>query len=129
MTHFICSTHTNHTNYVEYEKASGKNHNVIKRRFTVMGGHGLCNKNLITPQGVITPVHKQEDMDWLNSLDSFQSDIKKKFISVMKHNREPEKVAKDMIQKDGSAPKTSKDYVVKDIKSRSYTSNITSSSL
>ena len=123
MSHFIYSTHTNPVNYVEYDTTSGKNHNVIKRRFTVAGGHGLCNKNLVTPQGVVTKVERQEDMDWLNSLPAFQQDIKKGFIIVTKTKKDPEKMVKDMILRDGSAPKIPDDYKVSDNKNHSYVSN------
>jgi hypothetical protein len=130
MTHYIYSTHTNPIQYVEYDPNSGRNHNVIKRRFVVAGGHGLCNKNLVTPQGVVTPVERQEDMDWLLSLDSFNADIKKGFIQVTKKKEEAEKmVQKYMMPKDGSAPKTPKDYKVRDPSTNSYITNRVPSTL
>lgn len=121
MTYYIYSTHTNPVQYVEYDTNSMRNHNVIKRRFLVAGGHGLCNKNLITPQGVITVVSREEDMQWLESLDSFKSDKEKGFIRVMKRKEEPEKVVnRDMNKRDGSAPKTPNDYKVRDKDTYSY---------
>lgn len=111
MSFYIYSTHTNPVQYVEYDKSANKNHNVIKRRFIVSGGHGLCNKALITPQGVITRVDSQEEMDWLNSVPAFIEDIKKGFITVTKRKEESEKVVKNMQPKDGSAPKTANDYI------------------
>jgi hypothetical protein len=111
MSYYIYSTHTNPVQYVKYETNSNKNHNVIQRRFLVNGGHGLCNKALVTPQGVVTFVKTQEEMDWLNSIPAFQNDIKKGFITVTKRKEEPEKIAKNMTAKDGSAPKTERDYV------------------
>jgi hypothetical protein len=123
MTHYIYSTHTNAITYVEYDRESGRNHNVIKRRFNVAGGHGVCNKNMITPQGVVTRVDKDEDMDWLYGLDSFKKDINKGFIKVIKRREDPERVVnKDMTLKDGSAPKTPKDYKESDGSNRSYSS-------
>jgi hypothetical protein len=111
MSFYIFSTHTNPVQYVEYDLSSNKNHNVIKRRFLVAGGHGLCNKALVTPQGVITRVDTQEEMDWLNSLPAFKSDIAKGFITVTKRREESEKVVKNMVRRDNSAPKTEKDFV------------------
>jgi len=129
MTHFIYSTHTNPIQYVEYDMTSAKNHNVIKRRFHVAGGHGLCNKNLVTPQGVVTRVDREEDMDWLISLPAFQGDIKKGFIRYSKRKEEPEKmVKKDMNLQDGSAPKTPRDYKVASVDSEPYTYTSTSAS-
>lgn len=105
MSHYIFSTHTNPICYVEYAPQnpnSPKNHNSIIRRFTVAGGHGLCNKHMFTPQGVVTTVDRQEDMDWLNSLESFKNDIINGFIRVTKRREEPEKIVKkDMNTRDG----------------------------
>jgi len=130
MTHYIYSTHTNAVRYVEWDKTSGKNHNVVKRGFVVAGGHGLCNKNLVTPQGVITRVDNDETMDWLNSLDSFKKDITKGFIRVTRKKEESEKMVKrDMNSKDGSAPKTPEDYKVRDSSTRSYTSTAANATL
>lgn len=129
--HYVYSTHTNSVNYVEFEKNTNRNYNIIKRSFTIAGGHGLCTKNLVTPQGVLTIVHKDEDMEWLLSLPSFQKDIKNGYIRHSKRKEETEKVVrKDMRLKDGSAPKTPSDYKVRDPASRSYaTSNAMSPTL
>ena len=130
MTHYIYSTHTNPIRYAEFDKESGKNHNVIKRGFLVAGGHGLCNKNLVTPQGVVTVVDRDEDMEWLYGLEAFKSDINKGFIRVTKRREETEKVVKrDMNPKDGSSPRTPKDYKVSDGSTLSYTSNSASATL
>jgi len=123
MSHFIYSTHTNTINYVEYDTASSKNHNVIKRKFIVAGGHGLCNKQLVTPQGVVTRVEKDQDLDWLMTLPAFVSDIKKGFIRVQKRKEDSEKVVnRDMNQRDGSAPILPKEYKPSDGTHHSYSS-------
>jgi hypothetical protein len=130
MTYYIYSTHTNGITYVEYDKVAGKNHNVIKRRFNVAGGHGMCNKNLVTPQGVITRVDRDEDMEWLNSLSAFKRDIENGYIRVMKRKEESEKVVKrDMNPKDGSSPRTPADYRNSDGSMRSYVSNSVAATL
>lgn len=122
MTHYIYSTHTNPIAYVEYDKNSGRNHNVIKRRFLVEGGHGLCNKNFITPCGVVTRVERDEDMEWLSSLPAFKKDIDLGFIRVTKRKEESDKIVRrDMNSKDGSAPKTPGDYKASEASNRSYT--------
>lgn len=130
MTYYVYSTHTNSITYVEYDPNSGKNHNVIKKRFNIAGGHGLCNKNLVTPHGVVTRVDKDEDMEWLYSLESFKKDIENGFIRVTKRKEDPEKVVnRDMNPKDGSAPKTPKDYKPSEATPNSYTSTSASSIL
>ena len=112
MTYYIYSTRTNPVRYVEYNTNSSKNYNVIKRSFVIEGGHGLCNKHFITPEGVVTIVKDEETMQWLKSLKSFQTDEKNGFIRVRKKNENSAKVVKfDMNPKDNCAPLTPKDYV------------------
>jgi len=112
MTHYVTSTHTNSIQYVEFDNNCNKNHNVIKKRFVIQGGHGLANKHFITPEGVVTRVESDEDMEWLMGLPTFQKHIKKGFIRVMKRKEDPEKTVKrDMQDTDGSSPKTPKDYI------------------
>jgi hypothetical protein len=111
-------------NFVEYETNTRKNHNIVKRRFMVAGGHGLCNKNFVTPQGVVTVVEDEDTMNWLNSLDSFKRSIDRGYIRVTKRREDPEKIVKkDMNLRDGSSPKTPKDYKVVDGAIQSYTVN------
>jgi hypothetical protein len=84
----------------------------------------LCTKNLVTPQGVLTIVHRDADMEWLLSLPSFQKDIQNGYIRYTKRKEETEKIArKDMNLKDGSAPKTPADYKIRDSASRAYSVN------
>ena len=123
MTHYIYSTHTNTIRYVEYDLTTNKNHNVVKRQLTVAGGHGLANKILITPEGVVTRVDRDDDMEWLKNLPAFQKDIENGYIRVYRKKEEPEKVVKkDMCLKDGSAPKTPADYKISNPANNSYSS-------
>ena len=113
---YIYTTHTNSTQYVEYAPADPRrNHNVIQRRFTVRGGHGLANKKLDTPYGIMTTVTDDKTMEWLEALPAFQKDIAQGRIVVLKRKEDPEKVVKrSMNPKDGSAPRTPDDYVIVD---------------
>jgi hypothetical protein len=130
MSHFIYSTHTNPVTYVEYDTESSKNHNIIKRRFTVAGGHGLCNTHFVTPQGVVTRVDRDEDFEWLTSLPAFQKDIKNGFIRIQKRKEDSEKVVKrDMNLKDGSAPKTPDDFTASEGQTHTYRTNSASQML
>ena len=112
MTHYVTSTHTNSTRYVEWDKNCNKNHNVIKKAITIKGGHGISNKHFITPEGVVTVINNDAEMDWLMTVDAFKRDIEKGYIRVMKRKEESEKtVRRDMNPKDGSAPNTPNDYI------------------
>lgn len=111
MPHYVYSTHTNNTDYVEYLKSTSAPHSIVKKRITINGGHGMCNKVLVTPQGVVTRIDKDEDMDWLNNLPSFIKDIERGYIRVSKSKQESEKIVKkDMATRDGSAPIIPTDY-------------------
>ncbi len=122
MTQFVYSTHTNSIRYVEWMPEKTQNFNIVKKSIVIKGGHGLCNKNMITAEGVVTSV-SDSDMEWLLTLESFQEDIKHGYIRHSKRKEDSEKVVKrDMQTKDGSAPLTPKDYIVVDEKTHRYRS-------
>ena len=127
MTQCVYSTHTNSIRYVEWRLDINQNINVIKKRLVIKGGHGLCNKYMVTADGVVTTV-SDEDLEWLLTLDSFKEDIANGYIRHTKRQEDPSKVVKrDMNTKDGSSPLTPKDYIIVDEKShryRSKTSNL-----
>ncbi len=123
MANYIYSTHTNDVQYVEFEKNTSRNYSVIKRRFVVKGGHGMSDKHFITKEGVVTRVDRDDDLEWLMTLPSFQKHIEKGFIRVQKRKEDADKVVKrDMCNKDGSAPLTPADYVVVDAENHIYRS-------
>lgn len=122
MTQYVYSTHTNATRYVKYVQNTKKNHNVVERGIVINGGHGMCNRNLITSEGAVTIV-KDEELEWLLTVEAFQDDIKKGFIRHSKRKEDSERVVqRDMNPRDGSAPLSPKDYIVVDANSHTYRS-------
>jgi len=85
-------------------------------KITIHGGAGVANKNLITPNGVVTTV-TDEEMEFLNAHELFVQFKKNGFITVEKKKVDVEKVVADMSDKaDPSAPITPADYVAADEK-------------
>lgn len=114
MTNYVYSTATCSTFYCAYQKTNEKDLGRISKKVEIKGGHGVATqKTCITPRGVVTVV-SDEDLDFLMQNKSFQRHIKAGFITVDKKEVAPEKKAKDMEDKDGSAPITPKDFVESD---------------
>jgi len=117
--HYIYSTATCPIDYVKYKPASiseGKDrnggstgHNQVTKRVKINGGHGINNKYMFTPRGVVTQV-SDEDFEFLMQDDAFQRHVKLGYMSFDKKKVEPEKKAKNMAEKDGSFPLTPKDF-------------------
>lgn len=114
---YVYSTATNSITYVEYEK-NASNELAIPRKWpdgkpmkvTIQGGHGVATKHFITPKGIITQISDNE-MEWLLTNPSFKKHVAKGFMTYDKKKIDPEKKAKDMQDKDGSAPLTPSDYI------------------
>jgi hypothetical protein len=114
--YFVYSTATNSIAYTLYEKNASREFAVAQKksdgkRFVVVinGGHGVANKFVVTPKGVVTQV-SDEDMDMLLNDVSFQRHLKAGFMCYDKKEVSPEKMAENMTQKDGSAPITDEDF-------------------
>lgn len=117
MPFYVYSTATNSGTYVEYEENSPHDISIPKRwpdgspmRVTIKGGHGVADKHLVTPKGVVTKVSDQE-MEMLLRNPAFIRHMDKGFMCYDKKNVEPFKKAANMATKDGSAPLTPADYV------------------
>jgi len=109
---YVYSTATSPIAFVKYKEpseGSSLGHNQILKRVVIKGGHGLADKHVFTPCGVATQVN-DEDMEFLLGNDSFQKAIKDGFMTYDKRKVEPEKKAKNMAEKDKSAPLTPKDF-------------------
>ena len=78
---------------------------VLTRTITIKGGHGVANRNFITPRGVITEV-SDEELALLLEDYHFKQHMENGFITVESVKAEPEKVAANMTDRDGSAPMT-----------------------
>lgn len=116
---YVYSTITCPTSYVKYKELSAfeakdsrgasAGHNEVLKRVVIKGGHGLADKHLFTPHGVVTQV-SDEDMQFLLENESFKKHVKDGFITFDKKKSDPEKKAKNMADKDRSAPLTPKDF-------------------
>lgn len=113
---YVFSTATNSAYYCAYD-TSTPGPAVIKKRVEIKGGHNLNaahnpaqKNNVYTPYGVRTEV-SEADLEFLMSNETFKRHIKLGFIVVDSKKIAPEKVAKNMEQKDGSAPLTPDDFV------------------
>ena len=114
--HYVYSTITCDTSYPEYVDNTNKDLGVIKKRpdgkpMTVIinGGHGVANKHMFTPRGVVTRV-SDEDMEYLKANVNFKRHVAAGFITFEKKEVDVEKRAESMNDKDGSAPLTPKDF-------------------
>lgn len=121
---YVYSTATCPISYVSYQGNSSHDLGVIQKRpdgskmaVTINGGHGVASKNLITPKGVVTEV-SDEDMDFLLNDRLFKKHMEAGFMSYDKKEVSPEKKAKDMAEKDGSAPLVPSDFEEADISSK-----------
>ena len=107
---YVYSTATAGDSYVKYKySADGKSLPIAVKTVTIRGGHGVSDKNFVTPRGVVTEV-SQEDLDFLLSDPNFMEHVKAGFMSYDKKKVDPEKKIKNMAKKDGSAPLTPADF-------------------
>jgi hypothetical protein len=83
----------------------GREHHVL-----IKGGANVARKDgaMDTPAGVRTKV-SDEDWEWLQKDPHFLQHQKNGFIKVTDAVTNPDKVSKDMVNKDKSAPKTPDD--------------------
>lgn len=117
MVFYVYSTATNSGTYVEYEENSSNELSIPKKwpngqpmKVTIRGGHGLADKYLFTPKGVVTQV-SDEEMELLLRNPAFKRHIDRGFMTYDKKKIDPAKKAANMAQKDGSAPLTPADYI------------------
>ena len=104
---YVYSTATSANEYAEWVKNGDQQ--TIQRIVRVEGGHGVMNKNFLTPLGVATEV-SEDDLQFLLNHDQFKIHMKNGFMSVDKKKVETEKAVANMKLKDGSAPVTPADY-------------------
>ncbi len=114
--HYVYSTITNDTSYPMYIENNSKDLGIIKKRpdgtrmtVIIKGGHGVANKHMFTPRGVVTQV-TDEEMEYLLQNVNFKRHMKAGFVTYEKKEVAPEKKILEMAAKDGSAPLTDKDF-------------------
>lgn len=104
---FVYSTLTCDNEYADWQRAGDQQS--IKRTVLVKGGHGLMNKNFMTPLGVETEVTDEEAQFLMNN-SAFKFHMEGQFVRIEDKSYNPEKVAADMAGADGSAQITPADY-------------------
>lgn len=81
----------------------------VQKEIEVKGGTGVMNKNLITPEGVVTSL-SDEDIELLKVNPLFKLHQENGYVRI--HKTEKAKLT-DMQEKDNSAQKTASDYTKK----------------
>ena len=109
----VYSTITNSSSYVQYELNKYNDMPREVRRVTIQGGAGVARKRTFqTPLGVGTEVSKEE-LEFLEADANFQRHVAAGFLKVLKSGKtDPDVVASDMQQRDGSAPLVPNDYAI-----------------
>lgn len=101
---FVYSTLTNSTIYAIYRDTDPKASDIIERKILIKGGANIANKHFETPTGVVTEV-SDDDLKLLMKDYHFREHMKNGFVTVENYKASPEKVAKNMEEKDPSAPR------------------------
>lgn len=104
---YVYSTLTCDNEYADWQKAGDQQS--IRRTVLVNGGHGVMNKNFMTPLGVETEV-SDEDAQFLLQNDAFKFHMSGGFVRIEDKSFAPEKVIADMTGADNSAQLTPADY-------------------
>lgn len=108
---FIYSTLSCDQRYVKWSDAPAGGTPREERSILISGGANVANKNIITPQGVVTEV-SEADLALLNENTLFQTHVKNGHITVQQKEVQVEKAVADMEKRDESAPLTPQDYEV-----------------
>lgn len=124
MSVFIYSTLTCDNIIAIYADTRPEQHAIVKKKIIIKGGHGVANKALYTPQGVVTEV-SDDDYELLQKDYHFNDHVKNGFLKVEKRRMETEKAINDMSPKDGSAPITPADYEKGDAGNHNFKPKIT----
>lgn len=106
---FVYSTLASGVDYHIYGKAAEGMPAHRERTITINGGAGIANKNLITPQGVVTEV-TEEELSALENHSLFLLHKKNGHMTVQRVKADVEKVVADMNTQDPSKPMTPADY-------------------
>lgn len=102
----IVSTLTNGVDFTGY-RSDTKDLNIPTRTVTVKGGHRVADKNIFTPEGVVTQV-TEDELEFLERHKSFQHFVDKHHMKVINRGTpNAEKVAADLKNDgDGSEQRT-----------------------
>lgn len=107
---YVISKLVNSQTYTQYAK-SINGLNQVSAQVEIKGGADITNKNLITPEGVITKVTPAE-LEILKANKDFQKHLEHGHVRYFSNEPDIDKVA-SKLEKDNSAPLTPSDYVKK----------------
>ena len=107
---YILSKLANTQNYIKYAKGTN-NLNIPAQTVVIKGGADVTDKNLVTPEGVITKITADE-LEILKSNKDFQRHLEQGHVKYFGTAPNIEKHA-DKMEKDKSAPLTPDDYTKK----------------
>ncbi len=114
--YYVYSTLTNGQRFVKYENM-GNDLPVVVASVEINGGAGVARKQtLLTPYGVRTDI-SADQMDFLNQNAMFKKMVAGGWLTVTKATGwgvDPDAIAADMSQRDGSAPLVPADFSDKD---------------
>lgn len=99
----VASTLTADNVYVQYAQG-GADMQIPAHEVLIKGGIGVANKMLITPTGATLTEVSDEDVAMLEKNPVFKKHMEGGFVKILNKKTDGEKVAADMITRDGSAP-------------------------
>lgn len=105
---YVLSKLANTQIYTQYAKDVSNNINIAVQQVEIKGGSDVTNKNLITPNGVITQVTNNQ-LDILKSNIDFQKHLEKGYVNYFAFNPNMDKEVEKM-ERDKSVPLTPDDY-------------------
>lgn len=104
---YVLSKLANNQIYTKFAK--GQNGlNLIVKQVAIKGGADVTNKNLVTPQGIVTEV-SSDDLEVLKENKDFQRHLDKGLVNYFAAKPNIEKKA-ELMQKDNSRQLTKDDY-------------------
>lgn len=108
---YILSKLANKQIYTLYAKGTSANLNIPVKKVEIKGGADVTDKNLVTPDGVVTKVTADE-LEILKSNKDFQKHVEKGFVKYFDTQPNVDKNV-DKMEKDKSRQLTPDDYVKK----------------
>ena len=109
----VASTLTCNNIYAEYHN-SGTGAPIRGHQVEIKGGHGMADKNFVTPTGAVLTEVTDEDVAMLEKCPAFIEHQKGGFVHILKRKVDGEKIVSDMKTRDGSAPLTPAHFKDKD---------------
>lgn len=104
---YVVSTMSNDQNYTDWSRPAigGKVAPIarVNRQILIKGKANVITKNLITPEGVLTKI-TDDELECLKTIEAFNYHLANGSLKIIQREAAPEKVARDMKDRDESAP-------------------------